>query len=510
MRVRTTLILATVAIVLGLVLSMGGTETHVEAQPAGNLTITKNDSLDPITVGQTENFFIVVGNISNVVHIDTVTVTDNVPATFAVTGVSGVGWTCNRIGNSVTCTRSDDLLGPASYPPIQIQATAVTPSAGSTNTASATALFSNSVTENRNAQSTTVIAAQVTTTATTTATTTTTATVTQTATVTATATQTATATATQIFVPPTVIREPIFPQPTVTATATQTAIPPQTTTATATQTATVTQTATTTATATQTATVTATQTATVTRTATATQTATQTSTQVPGIPQDVQLRSSVQLVSAEYVSGPRQLTVGQRTGIRATYRVTNNSSERLDYNATVVFNTGSESTATSAMVTAGTAAIMGSQVRWGGFALSPGESASITMNLDVVPAMVSVGRASVIITSTNTTARSASGGFVNVTGPELTTASVSGLAGGGIVAGAVTPAAGGGAIPGAGPTGPAAPVPAPAAPGAQVLPRVGAGGADGAGGRAVITVLLAAATFAAFPAGIWYRRRRSA
>jgi hypothetical protein len=220
-----------------------------------------------------------------------------------------------------------------------------------------------------------------------------------------------------------------------------------------------------------------------------------------------------QFQSAQYTSGPTQLQVGQRTSIQATYVVTNSCGTRLDYTSTVLFTTGPEVTATTASATAGVASISGNQVRWGGFSLDPGESATITMTLDVVPAAASVGRPVVLISNVDTTARAANGGFINVTGAQLTTAAVSGLAAGGIVAGAAAPATTGGVTPGGVTTGvtrPPAPVSAaPAAATPRQLPIVGTGTAGDMTARMALTALLAALAVVSFPLAVRLWRRRA-
>jgi hypothetical protein len=125
-----------------------------------------------------------------------------------------------------------------------------------------------------------------------------------------------------------------------------------------------------------------------------------------------------------------------------TYVVTNTSSERLDYSNTVIFDLADGVAAVEASPSTGMATIAPRQVAWGGFALNPGESATIALTLEVTPATGTAGRAITLITGTTTTARTATGGLVSVRGGALTTAGISGLANGGLVAGAVAAATG--------------------------------------------------------------------
>jgi hypothetical protein len=178
-----------------------------------------------------------------------------------------------------------------------------------------------------------------------------------------------------------------------------------------------------------------------------------------------------------FVSGANPLQVGQSTRVNVTYAVANATNERLDYSATVLFDLGDGVTAVGVTPSQGTATIAPRQVSWGGFVLEPGESATITITLEATPAAGTNGRAVMLITGTTTTARTASGGFVNVRGGALTTAGITGLANGGLVAGG------------------------PVAAGAAPLPRVGGGRPQrdaAAGTTAVVTVLVVVATGALF------------
>ncbi len=144
-------------------------------------------------------------------------------------------------------------------------------------------------------------------------------------------------------------------------------------------------------------------------------------------------QAGVRFVAARYVDGPRALTVGRTTRVSVTYTVQNPYGETLDYSHTVLFSLGEGVAAVSADPDHGSAAIEGEQVRWGGFVLGPGERASMTMILDLTPTADTADRPMTIITTTRTTARTLSGGFIEVHGDGLDTTAVAGLARGGFV-----------------------------------------------------------------------------
>ena len=179
----------------------------------------------------------------------------------------------------------------------------------------------------------------------------------------------------------------------------------------------------------------------------------------------------VQLVSAVRISGPAQFTVGQTTVVQTNWRVTNTRNEPLDYSATVTFNLGADVAPGQLVADRGNLSVSGRQVTWGGFALNPGESASITMNLAVTPSSDDAARTVALVADTRTTARTASGGIIEVGGGAVTTAQVAGVVSGGIVA-----APAGSAVP-AGTGGIAVATTTAAAPGLSVLAAAGA--ADG-------------------------------
>lgn len=205
----------------------------------------------------------------------------------------------------------------------------------------------------------------------------------------------------------------------------------------------------------------------------------------PPPPTPVAVTEGVQCPDAAYDGrGDPLPRPGQTFGVVVSCRLT--TTEATDFGATVVFNLGAEARAVSATASHGTTTVTGTQVRWGGFVLDAGETATITIVLDVTPSSGSVGRPVVLFTGTSTTGRTLGGGIVDVAGPALDTTQVRGLLNGGIVTTAApTPA------PPAMTPAPARPAaPAPAVPG---LPRVGTGPAPAPPGSlpgAVLVVLL--------------------
>ncbi|MCC7201160.1 MAG: DUF11 domain-containing protein [Nitrospirae bacterium] len=98
-----------------------------------DLSITKTDAPDPVSISGTLAYTLSVNNngpstASNLI------VQDTLPATVGYVSASGTGWTCNQSGGLVTCTRSSLAVGAA--PDITITVTG--PSAGGSisNTAS--------------------------------------------------------------------------------------------------------------------------------------------------------------------------------------------------------------------------------------------------------------------------------------------------------------------------------------------------------------------------------------
>jgi len=78
-----------------------------------DMSITKTDTVDPVTAGTNLGYTIVVSNIGPSNDPATVTVSDTLPA--GVTFVSAVGtdWSCSSGGGIVTCTRAGLVIGTA-------------------------------------------------------------------------------------------------------------------------------------------------------------------------------------------------------------------------------------------------------------------------------------------------------------------------------------------------------------------------------------------------------------
>jgi hypothetical protein len=83
---------------------------------APDLTITKTHNGN-FTLGQTgATYTIAASNIGGGATSGTVTVIDTLPSGLSATAISGLGWNCALA--TLTCTRSDALLGGSSYPAI--------------------------------------------------------------------------------------------------------------------------------------------------------------------------------------------------------------------------------------------------------------------------------------------------------------------------------------------------------------------------------------------------------
>ncbi len=163
---------------------------------------------------------------------------------------------------------------------------------------------------------------------------------------------------------------------------------------------------------------------------------------------------------ARRTGGAGQLTPQQSTRVEIVCRVSNPLTEAVDYSATMVFTLGERSSVAGGSADRGQITVVGNEIRWSGFSLNPGEAATATAMVDVTPLAADSGRTVNVFSSTRTTARTASGGFVEVTVGALPSSEVAGILSGGFVLQA-----------GAAPSG--APPPGVAAPGAA--PRTGTG-----------------------------------
>lgn len=121
----------------------GGDSTAHSATDTANvnaptLTITKSHTGN-FTVGQIDNYRIVVGNVGKAATSGIVTVTDFLPFGMSAIATGGTGWACSGLPtNFLTCTRSDSLAVNASYPPLTIVVSVTSGGPRTTNTASVT------------------------------------------------------------------------------------------------------------------------------------------------------------------------------------------------------------------------------------------------------------------------------------------------------------------------------------------------------------------------------------
>ena len=123
------------------------------------LSITKKASAATLTRGQDASFELVVGNSGDAAtDTSAVTVTDQMPDGLRPTAAGGTGWNCSIADPVVSCVRMDALDAGATYPPILLSA-AVTATAGSSITNTATVLGGGDATPHTSAISIVVIAA---------------------------------------------------------------------------------------------------------------------------------------------------------------------------------------------------------------------------------------------------------------------------------------------------------------------------------------------------------------
>jgi uncharacterized repeat protein (TIGR01451 family)/fimbrial isopeptide formation D2 family protein len=118
--------------------SASSTGENVTVTSRADMTIAKSHTGN-FTQGQTNaTYTLTVTNSGSGQTSGVVTVTDTLPASLTPTGWSSTGgWSCNIAAQVVTCTRSDALVAPSSYPAINITVTVSTTAPASvTNTAS--------------------------------------------------------------------------------------------------------------------------------------------------------------------------------------------------------------------------------------------------------------------------------------------------------------------------------------------------------------------------------------
>jgi uncharacterized repeat protein (TIGR01451 family) len=124
----------------------GGGETNTSNDSAtdpttivqvADLTITKTHAGDFAQGDSADSYTIAVTNNGSGSSSGTVTVTDTLPPGLTLVGATGMGWTLNTSGQTVTGTRSDVLAAGGSYPPITLTVSvADSAPAAVTNTAS--------------------------------------------------------------------------------------------------------------------------------------------------------------------------------------------------------------------------------------------------------------------------------------------------------------------------------------------------------------------------------------
>jgi uncharacterized repeat protein (TIGR01451 family) len=115
-------------------------DTTVQAPPpppAADLSITKTDSVDPVTTGADFSYTLSVAN-AGPSDASSVSVSDQLPAGTSFVSASGTGWTCGNVSGTVTCTRPA-LVSGATAPDIDVTVTAPNSAGTITNTATVSA-----------------------------------------------------------------------------------------------------------------------------------------------------------------------------------------------------------------------------------------------------------------------------------------------------------------------------------------------------------------------------------
>ena len=88
-----------------------------------DLSITKTDSPDPVTVNQNLTYTIGVNN-AGPDDASAVKVVDTLPSGVTFVSATGTNWTCNNASGTVTCNRTGGNLPPGAAPNITIVVTA--------------------------------------------------------------------------------------------------------------------------------------------------------------------------------------------------------------------------------------------------------------------------------------------------------------------------------------------------------------------------------------------------
>ncbi len=87
----------------------------VNVDPIADLSLDKSH-VGQFVVGETGRFEFVVTNVGPSTAAAPLTVTDTLPAGLTFNSSTGSGWTCNAVGQVVTCTTSTDLVSLGSLP----------------------------------------------------------------------------------------------------------------------------------------------------------------------------------------------------------------------------------------------------------------------------------------------------------------------------------------------------------------------------------------------------------
>ena len=124
---------------------------------SADLSITKNDSADPVVAGSAFSYAIAVTN-NGPSTAATLSMTDQLPVGVAFVSATGTGWACSQAAGLVTCTRATLATG-VTAPTITINVTAPANAAALSNTANITAATSDPDTGNNSSTETTDVTA---------------------------------------------------------------------------------------------------------------------------------------------------------------------------------------------------------------------------------------------------------------------------------------------------------------------------------------------------------------
>jgi uncharacterized repeat protein (TIGR01451 family) len=135
------------------------TDSVTVNSPGADLSITKTDSPDPVTAGQTVTYTLQVTN-NGPSNASSLTVTDTLPAGTTYLNATGTGWSCSHAAGVVTCTRASLTVGAA--PAITITITAPAQGGSITNTAIVSAATTDPNNTNNSSSATTIVNASAT------------------------------------------------------------------------------------------------------------------------------------------------------------------------------------------------------------------------------------------------------------------------------------------------------------------------------------------------------------